>query len=149
MTEEEVGTRRRPIPQLSCDEARAFLLKQESYCTIELPQYFQFNDLLLNDVANVLEGRCLSNFWHHSPKKCEDVNYRILNNKDGRYAWRPFELIHPVVYVSLVNHITERGQWKRICERFYEFEKKSPKIKCLGLPVESRGGEKDKPKPLS
>ena len=134
----------RPIIDLSCEEARTFLLKQESYCTIDLPPYFQFNELL-NNIAKEFEGKCLHNFWHSrkSLRSIEGVNYRILHNKDGRYAWRPFELIHPMLYVSLVSRITEEFHWELICERFGGF-KENECIKCLSLPVESLTEEKDK-----
>ena len=42
-----------------------------------------------------------------SPEKKENVDYFIIHNKDGKYAWRPFELIHPILYVKLVNDICE------------------------------------------
>ena len=93
--------KRRSIIELSCDEARGFLLKQENYCTIELPSYFKFDELI-RGIAQVLEGKSLSELQNgYSPRNIEDVNYRILNNKDGRYEWRPLELIHPALYISL------------------------------------------------
>ncbi len=35
-----------------------------------------------------------------------NVNYKLITNKDGKYSWRPFQLIHPALYVNLVNNIT-------------------------------------------
>ena len=134
--------RGRSIIELSCDEARSFLLKQESYCTISLPAYFQFNDLL-SDTAKVLEGQHLSGFLSCSPRTRDRVNHVILNNKDGQFAWRPLELIHPALYVSLVHDITEPHHWKLIADRFRQFGE-NPRIKCLSLPVESTTDEKDK-----
>ena len=134
--------RSRPILELSCDDARSFFLKQESYCTIELPPYFHFNELL-SGIGKVLEGKVFSELRKASPRDFENVNYQILNNKDGGYAWRPLELIHPALYVSLVNQITEKDHWQLICERFANFAK-NQKIKCLSLPVESLTDEADK-----
>jgi hypothetical protein len=37
---------RRSIVDLSYDEARQFLLKAESYCSLELPPYINFDDLI-------------------------------------------------------------------------------------------------------
>ena len=141
MTQEANKQKRRSIIELSCDEAREFFLKQESYFTTDLPSYYQFNDLLSN-VAKVLENKRFSDL-HKRPQYFDGVNYTILNNKDGRYAWRPLELIHPALYVSLVNEITKPDQWKLICDRFHDFSS-NPKIKCLSLPVESLTDEKDK-----
>jgi hypothetical protein len=40
------------------------------------------------------------------PSNYENVNYKLFTNKDGQYAWRLFQLIHPVLYVDLVHKIT-------------------------------------------
>ena len=82
---------RRSIIDLSCVEVRAFLLKHESYCNTELPKYFQFGELL-DSVDCVLGKKTLCCFWNGRGKlrELEGVNYRILNNKDGRYEWRPY-----------------------------------------------------------
>ena len=136
--------RRRSIIDLSDDEARAFFLKGESYCNFNLPSYFQFNELL-KGVAEVLEGKQLSNFTDGSQRTVrtfDGVNHVILANKDGRYAWRPLELVHPALYVSLVNEITEPAYWELIRGRFIEFGENA-KIRCLSLPVESMTDEKD------
>ena len=93
-TQAEDGRKRRPIIELSGEEARAFFIKQESYCTLALPDYFQFGGLL-QGVAKVLEENLLSNAPRKKRRNLEGVNYQILDNKDGRYAWRPFDLIHP------------------------------------------------------
>lgn len=77
--------RNRSILELSADEARAFFLKQESYCTIDLPRYYCFDELL-QKVAGVLQGKSLSGFWSQTPRDSEGVNHLILNNKDGRHA---------------------------------------------------------------
>jgi RNA-directed DNA polymerase len=134
--------RSRSILELTCDEARSFFLKQESYCTIDLPLYFHFNEIL-RDIGKVLEDKALSDLRSQSPRDFEKVNHLILNNKDGRHAWRPLQLIHPVLYVSLVNQITENDHWELICKRFAEFAN-NKKIKCLSLPVESLTSEVDK-----
>lgn len=132
----------RSILKMSCNEAKAFLLKGESYCSLDLPLYFQFNDLL-DGVAKVLHGEKFSDLWDQKPKGFDGVNHLILNNKDGKYAWRPIELIHPALYISLVNQITETAHWLQIRERFNEFGNNN-KIKCLSLPVESLTKEKNK-----
>ena len=88
----------RSILDLTCTEARAFLLKHESYCNTELPPYFQFGEML-RGVDKVLAGKSLSEFWNSRKqlRESEGVNYRILKNRDGRYQWRPLELIHPAL----------------------------------------------------
>jgi RNA-directed DNA polymerase len=135
-------SKQRAILDLTCDQAKVFLLKQESYCRIDLPPYFHFT-ALLSKVDDALIGHNLSDLWSDSPRNCEGVNHLILNNKDGRHAWRPLQLIHPALYVSLVSRMTEKDNWKAICNRFAEFAKLE-KITCLSLPVESLTEEKDK-----
>ena len=124
-TQAEDGRKRRPIIELSGEEARAFFIKQESYCTIDLPDYFQFGGLL-QSVAKVLEENPLSNASRKKRRNLEGVNYQILDNKDGRYAWRPLELIHPALYISLVNRITKQSNWELICKRFRGFSPHFP-----------------------
>lgn len=135
--------RRRSIIDLTCEEAQAFLLKEEEYCDLALPRYFQFCNLL-KDVARVLEGKRPSDFMcRKKARNLDRVNHVLLSNKDGRYAWRPLELVHPALYVSLVNEITKPDHWTLICSRFREFAE-NDRIICLSLPVESMTKEKDK-----
>lgn len=71
------------------------------------------------------------------PSEFEGVNYLLLNNKDGKYAWRPFQLIHPALYVAIVHEITEEDNWNLIVQRFEEFQA-NEKIRCQSIPVESQ-----------
>ncbi len=150
MDKEKDGQKRRSIIELSCDEARAFLLKQESYFTIELPPYFQFNDLFseITRIPGIARKLRENNYRCCSPRSYDDVNHLILNNKDGRYAWRPLELIHPALYVSLVHTMTECDHWKIILDRFCHHSDDT-KIKVLSLPVESLTAKKDKAEQVS
>ena len=110
MSAEQNGATRRPIIELSSGEAKAFLLKHESYSPFELPPYFRFESLL-NEIAQKLKRNFSFKKRCKEASGLEKVNYRILNNKDGRYSWRPYELIHPVLYVSLVNQMTRKDSW--------------------------------------
>lgn len=137
---------RKSILELSCSEAQNFLLKAESYCKVDLPSYIIFGDLI-NDVHKILTGKKLSDL-SNKPRDHEDINYTILNNKDGKYAWRPFQLIHPVLYVSLIHQITKKDSWKLILDRFHLFSENN-KIRCLSMPVISQSEEKDKAEQVS
>ena len=96
------------ILNLNGNEAKAFLLEQLSYFSLELPEYFNFQELI-NLLDNELMGKELKQIGTKvKAKNLDDVNYKILNNKDGKYAWRPFQLIHPALYVKLVQKITEK-----------------------------------------
>lgn len=122
-------------------EARAFLLKPESYCTVELPNYFQFGKLL-SAVSKQLLSTPLASMAG-KPRLHEDVNYAMLSNKDGRHAWRPIQLIHPALYISLVENMTSKEHWKVIGERFTEFQR-LPNFKCLSIPLQSSSKRGDK-----
>ena len=138
---------RRSILDLTHDEACTFLLKPESYCSLDLPPYIVFGDLI-NGVHQVLDSKKLADCRRSNPRDHDDVNYTILHSKDGKYAWRPFQLIHPALYVSLVHAITEEGNWKLIRDRFQQFAT-NDKICCLSLPVISSSDEKDRAEQIS
>ena len=141
MTEKHHVQERRSLIELSNVEARDFLLGHDSYCKISLPPYFTF-DSLLSEVAQVLKEKRFSDLRCQPPRSLDDVNHLILNNKDGRYAWRPLELAHPALYTSLVNELTEEGNWRKICETFRGIARDS-RIRCMSLPVKSLSTEKD------
>jgi hypothetical protein len=122
------------ILNLNGNEAKSFFLKQESYFSLELPDYFNFQELI-NQLDKELRGKELKELGTNlTPKNLEEVNYKILNNKDGKYAWRPFQLVHPALYVKLVQKITEEPSWNNIIERFKLFSQ-NPNIECYSLPV--------------
>ena len=147
---ERDGSKSRPIIELPAEDAKKFFLKNESYFTTRMPEYIHFDDLL-NNVDQALVRQPLptprQRKANQNPRASDDVNHRIMSNKDGRYAWRPLEIIHPALYVSLVSCITESNQWKDICGRFRHFRLNSKglngKIECMSLPIESLSDEKD------
>lgn len=132
--------RRKCVLEMSPEEACSFFMKPESYNSLDFPPYIDF-DRILGEVNDAMRG------CDNLPKKIsheyEGVNYLILNNKDGRYAWRPMELIHPVLYVDLVRKITQEDNWEIIVKRFEHFRKNSL-IRCLSLPSESLTNQSDK-----
>ncbi len=121
----------------SNQKAMDALLKEENYCNFDLPEYFSFSNVLAE--ANNLINQNTS-LQTTSAKMHDEVNYQIIANKDGLYAWRPFQLIHPILYVKLVKLITEYNNWELICNRFKEFQE-NPKIKCASIPVVSTASQ--------
>ena len=123
-------------------QAREYLLRGASYCRVKLPPYFEF-DTLLNRVAGAVGNYSQSDLYERKKiRDLEDVNYSLVSNKDGKYAWRRFDLIHPIVYVLLVNCITESDSWEHIRHRFTEFWCDNDRIRCLSLPVKPQETEK-------
>ncbi len=129
------------ILEMTAAQARAFLLKPESYCSVELPVYIRFGKLL-SAVSKELRGKPLLGV-SAKPRDHEGVNYSMLSNKDGRHAWRPLQLIHPALYVSLVEKITTPDHWKVIRARFKDFQRSS-NLKCLSIPLQSLSKRNDK-----
>ena len=128
------------IIELNKTDASEFLLKEKSYVNFDLPTYFSFQNLL-NLIDKQLTGKKLSDFRILSPRDFDDINYYILNNKDGKYSWRPYQIINPAIYVSLVHCITEKDNWKLIQKRFTDFQKNN-KIECHSVPMVSESEEK-------
>lgn len=136
----------RPILDLTATQAKKYFLKEESYCNFDLPSYFRFEGLL-KEIDKKISGKKISNFFNNDkskrPRDFENVNHSILNNKDGKYSWRPFQLIHPAIYVNLVNTITAESHWKHIQEKFDEFMS-NEKINCFSIPLKSSLSSSDK-----
>ncbi len=141
---ERDSTKGRSVLEMSAEEAREFFLKQESYCSIDLPPYFDF-DSILNETSNCLQDQNLHDICQSGAKPAhfEGVNHVLLSNKDGMHAWRPLEIIHPVLYVDLVNAITDPNHWNLILQRFSRFRGES-NVECMSIPVASSSGLKDK-----
>lgn len=119
---------------LTNTEVKKYLLQHEQYCTIELPLYFDF-DTLLTLIEKELGSSDISNYFtDKKPKSCDEVNYKIYNNKDGNFAWRRLELLNPVLYVDLVNYLTKNEVWQFIVNKFKEFQQNT-NIICASIPI--------------
>ena len=117
---------------LSNDEARTHFLKGSSYFNGDFPKYISFEPILEN-VAQILNGGNYIQFKASNPADIQDVNYNFIANKDGKFAWRPLELIHPAIYISLVNVICEEKNWELIQSRMAKFE--NGVVDCCSVPV--------------
>ena len=144
----------RRITELDYKDARKYFLEGKNYFCHDLPTYFVFNELLA-EVAKKLDGKSLSDFYRcetekdkkqkksRSPEHYKKVNYTLLDNKDGKFAWRPLQLIHPAIYVSLVHEITKQENWETIVKRFKDFQN-SQYIRCLSIPLQSESEQSNK-----
>lgn len=127
---------------LSVDEAKAHFLKGSSYFNGDFPEYISFEPML-QEVSRVLGGGAYSDFKKDKvhPKHLMGVNYSFVANKDGRFAWRPYELMHPVLYVSLVNLLCTDENWPFVTERLRSFQKGA--VTCCSLPMVSTDHQSD------
>ncbi len=141
---EKTNMQNRSILEMSNIDAKQFLLKNQSYCSITLPPYFEFSNLLA-EVDVILQENEFQALVNINRIRDDNINYIFFQNKNSKYDWRPISLIHPVVYVHMVNKITELKNWNHITDRFRELEKKKDKtIECLSIPVESKTEQSDK-----
>jgi len=135
------------VTDLPPTKARAYFLKHRSYVTFDLPYYFHFDQLLAftnatlanKKLAELCRKKRLSN-QKLMPRNYEGVNYLALTSKDGRYAWRPMQIIHPVLYVDLVRTITEPNNWRKIKKQFKQNEKSA--VVCESIPLQSQDDQK-------
>ena len=143
------------VIDLSHDQARAHFLQGSSYFNGDMPTYICF-DTLLQGVASALQlgdyrsvlasippepGSRSTRERRADPARIDGVNYSFVSNKDGRLAWRPFELMHPLIYVSLVNTICEEDNWFQLQNRVQSFE--GGAVECCSFPIVSTSEETD------
>lgn len=121
------------VIDLSAESAKEHFLKQTSYLKEELPDYINFGPIL-QKVSEILKGSHEISFGE-KPHNWARVNYELVGNKDGRFDWRPFELIHPALYVALVNLICTEENWKFLQERVKEID--SSVVECCSWPMQA------------
>jgi len=124
----------------SSGDARKHFLKGSSYFNEDVPEYISFEPILA-EVAAILGDKNLSDFTSKWPANFSGVNYGFTANKDGRFSWRPYELIHPAIYVRLVSFICAPDNWAQITARFASFEKGA--VVCCSSPVMSMDDQSD------
>ena len=122
------------ITELSADDARKFFLNAKCYSTIDLPKYFDFQPLL-DKLSAEMMGIEFKHIQNTSPKCYDNVNYKFYQNKDGNLAWRKMEIINPVLYIKLVNIITEPQNWLLLQTHFRTCSA-SDKIECHSIPFD-------------
>jgi hypothetical protein len=130
----------RIITELNEAEARSFFLKSSSYCNLDLPKYICFNKIL-KEIEGCIGKNSFNGFKADKPGDFSGVNYKIIANKDGKISWRPYELMHPLLYVSLVNLICEKENWTVIKDKFNSFRKGV--VECCSVPVLSDDEQSD------
>jgi RNA-directed DNA polymerase len=134
------------LVELSNEEARKHFLKGCSYFNGDIPNYISFEPIL-TEVDAVLKGGNYRDFMSKNPCDFPNVNYNFIANKDGKFAWRPFELMHPAIYVSLVNTICFPENWTHITQCLSDFE--GGVIECCSAPVMSLDHQKDVAKQIT
>ncbi len=122
--------------QLSNRAALNYFLQHDSYTTLELPIYIDFSTLL-KKINTAIDEKKIS--YAPDPKSLmgRDINYQVLVSKDGLYSWRRITLINPLYYVYFCKLITSQANWKKIKEKFKEFELNELFL-CASIPVSKK-----------
>ena len=126
------------VLDLDHKEAKLYFMDSKRYCNLDLPDYFDFNPLL-KDIDNQIMALG-SDLNTKNSRNCENVNYKILLNKDGHYQWREICIMHPVLYVDLVNLLTKEENWNAVKARFKELS--TERISCCSYPIVRNNKEK-------
>lgn len=121
------------ILSLDANQAKKFFLEVKNYCNLDLPKYINFQELL-EKISTEMGNNTYMQIKNDNPENYDDINYILFNNKDGGYDWRPYQIINPVMYISLVNVITKEENWNEILNRFSDIDRISY-IKCESIPV--------------
>ncbi|WP_084513898.1 RNA-directed DNA polymerase [Salipiger mucosus] len=129
------------IIDLDAEAARAYLIRPECYFRSDFPSYISFAQIL-QDVDNVLGDRAYTALQKPTPERASDlsgVNYEIISTKDGRFGWRTFELIHPAIYVTLLNALCDPDNWKLLQNRFTSLH--SNTVECTSHLIVPQDGD--------
>lgn len=120
------------VSDLNHKAAQRFFFRAPNYFSLAMPSYFRFEQIL-EKTQNLLKKCELKQQYCPSchPRTLRDINYHIIYNKDGEYAWRRYQLIHPFFYVEMVKILTQVENWSFIKQRLREF--RNPKVKCASM----------------
>lgn len=143
------------ILELSHKELKQHLLETRSYFSEPLPDYIDFSKMLKN--VSQLVGR--SNTWDNLrsladlDKGCyppEGASHVLFANKDNLVGWRPLTLINPIIYVTLVNLISNEKNWGELTAKFNEnISKAKSVIKCVSVPKVGTSAKENTEKDIS
>lgn len=125
------------IFKLNNQEAKDFLLKQESYFDVLLPSYFNIEPIFrqLNTIQKIK--------INYQDILLSDNLHIDLYNIKSNGTKRPLTLINPVLYHDFVCQFTQDNVWQAIVTAF-NFYKKQKHIACSSLPIVKGKYPKDK-----
>ncbi len=123
----------RNILSLNADEVFEFFLKSEQFHGFELPEYFDFDNVLAYVKATIGDKDYEDCLTAVRPDDLANVNLDMLLNKDGHYAVRPLTLANPFLYYFLAREVCCPAGWKAIRKCFDAY--KVPHLSSCALPV--------------
>ncbi|HHO8486678.1 TPA: hypothetical protein ACRX9O_003144, partial [Klebsiella pneumoniae] len=124
------------IHQMASKNALKYFLRNDSYTTLELPNYINFSPLL-DKINSSIDNNEISVSPDAKILMGKDINHEVLVSKDGLYSWRRITLINPLYYVHFCKLITEKENWKKIRAKFKEFELNDIFL-CSSIPAQQK-----------
>ena len=121
------------ILSLTSDEALDFFMKSEQYHGFELPEYFDFDEVLSYVKDSIGDKKYEDCLTEVQPDELANVNLDILLNKDGHYAVRPLILANPFLYYFLAREVCCPSGWEAIQQCFEAYA--VPHLTSCALPV--------------
>lgn len=125
------------VLDLTATESKEFFIRNDSYCNVELPPYFNFTHCLKYAIDEIksLELADITKKGSAYIGNFDNVNYKFITNKENSLSWRQFQLINPAVYAVLCNLITDTTNWGLIQKAFKKFQSHKDKIEATSIPV--------------
>ena len=122
-------------------EARQFMLESDSYVSLNFPVYYNFDNLLEYAINLLGESFLVEKQDKYLIDKkyssFSNINYTIQLNKSKDH-YRPITIIHPLLYLDLVNLITKKENWKILIDRYnFLVTKIGDKIICESIPFKT------------
>lgn len=121
------------ILSLTSDEVMDFFMKSEQFHGFELPEYFDFDNVLAYSREIIGEKKYEDCITEVRPDDIDGVNLDILFNKDGHYAVRPMILANPFLYYFLTRELCCPSGWQAVMKCFEAYT--VPHITSNALPV--------------
>ena len=118
---------------LTSEEALDFFMKSEQFHGFELPEYFDFDEVLSYAKEKIGDKKYEDCLTDVRPDDLPNVNLDILLNKDGHYAVRPLILANPFLYYFLVRELCCPSGWDTVQQCFKNCT--VPHIISSALPV--------------
>ena len=122
-------------------DAKKYFLNEDAYFTFSLPPYLKFQDIL-NECDILLKHNNIEDYYKinkennrkENPRNFDNVNFDYIINKDKDYQWRKLQIIHPLLYVNLINIITKKDNWEELQARYKALTKNFKIISCA-MPI--------------
>lgn len=130
------------VLELTTTKALDYFMQSSNYSSIGFPIYIDFKYILkyVRDKIGKKDFATCLKVPKKYPSDYDNVSYDFLMNKDGRYAYRPLQLVNPYLYYFLAREITKTANWSFLKSRFEEFQ--NPNCEVVSIPLVKEDSDK-------